>query len=388
VASSAEGSRQLCVRVVDPSLDPQLPAWGDCAGGWVPPAAAWVSLLAAAGVPFTAGPDSSFDDGEGLLIHFGDGSESADRPTLTIEPPADPEEALRLIAAQLGALVVPDLRGVLLPRLDDPGAAAKRYLGSWRHPDVAQDSWTALWDELEELGGQVSVFCCPGWVHPDGTVGPSRVASPAEWRALDDGVRRQVATLECHGYTHMHPDTQSWCAASDRFDNESWYREFHPPQSASDSPLTVQLGILERWNAALGSGTSVVAPGEAWDSITLTATKRAGFALFNSWSICRLDLAVPVWLGGVGSPYLDQEPDTWAGGPFPVVGYWHDRDMALRGAQWAPQLLRAWRDAGMTRFWSFAQLAAVYADPVDAVIENGEVSVRTAPNVPLRTIGE
>ena len=62
-----------------------------------------------------------------------------------------------------------------------------------------------------------------------------------------------------------------------------------------------------------------------------------------------------------------------------MVGYWHDRDMALRGPGWVPEQLDAWRDCGVRRFVAFADLAAAYATEVDAVLSDGRVEVRRAP---------
>ena len=99
----------------------------------------------------------------------------------------------------------------------------------------------------------------------------------------------------------------------------------------------------------------------------------------SSWGLCRLQLEVPTWTHLVTSPYLDEaDPDRFADG-LPVVGYWHDRDMAVHGAEWAPAWLDAWRDAGATRAWSFARLARAYGTPIDAALVDGEVVIRSAP---------
>jgi hypothetical protein len=373
----------LRVALLDPSLDRAAAAWGDCVGAWLPPGLAWLSILAGAGVPHTVVHEASEAGDAGLLIvtdhETWNGEGAADRAVLTGAPPDDPADALRLIAERMGALVRPDLRGVLVPRIDDPGSAAKRYLESWRHADVSDEAWNALWDALEGFG-TASVFCCPGWVEPDGTVVDSRTASPGEWAALDDGCRRGVAELECHGYTHVHPDTRRWVAAADRYSNVGWYRELAPPVDEVEPTIAAQENVLRAWQQACGAGSTLVAPGEAWGMNTVTAARRRGFELMNSWGLCRLQLEVPTWTHLVTAPYLD-EPDAAHIAPgFPVVGYWHDRDMAVHGPTWAPGWLDAWRDAGATRAWSFARLARAYATPIDAALVDGEVVIRSAPS--------
>jgi hypothetical protein len=47
--------------------------------------------------------------------------------------------------------------------------------------------------------------------------------------------------------------------------------------------------------------------------------------------------------------------------------------------------LRGWRDCGARRAMSFADLAAAYR-PIDAALVDGDVVVRSAPDVPLRLV--
>ena len=362
--------RPLRVTVVDPALDAAAPMWGDATATWQPSGVAWMGLLTAAGVP-VRGVAALDEEPAGLVIddRFG-------------RPPDDPAEALSLVRDALGAVVRPDLRGVLVLRLDDPGAAVRRHLDSWRHDDVAPAAWASLWDALRGFG-RASVFCCPGWVDDDGTVRPSREASPTEWAALDDGVVAGLIDLECHGFTHLHPDTTAWVAAPDRFAAAEWYREMWPPREREEPAVEVQAGILGAWQRACGRATTLVAPGEAWGANTVAAARQQGLDLFTSWGVCRLQLDVPVWSCGIGSPYLDEAEPSWLAAGLPAVGYFHDRDMAVHGPGWVGAQLDAWRDCGATRAWAFADLARAYRTPIDAVLDGGEVVVRHAPDVPL-----
>ncbi|HVE62409.1 MAG TPA: hypothetical protein VNB94_01215 [Mycobacteriales bacterium] len=378
---------KLCVRLVDPSLDPAARMWGDAREGWVSAAEDWLGTLVAAGVPVAAGPDASYDDGAGLLLlpdpDAVDVPAQPGRPVLTGPPPPGAAARLAAVRQALGALAVPDLRGVLLLRLDDPGAAVKCHLDWWRHDDVTPEAWEALWNAVGP-DGAVSLFCCTGFVRDDGTVVDSRTERPQEWAQLDIGVRRGAASLECHGHTHMDPDTAAWAGAPDRYSADHWFRELWPPRMATEPDVEVQERVLRRWQAAAGPGTSLVAPGECWGTATVTAARRRGFALMNSWGLCRLQLPVPTWTRGVGSPYLDKAHPAHLDEGLPAVGYWHDRDMALHGPAWAPQQLAAWRDCGATRLWSFDRLAGAYRTEIDAALVDGEVVVRSAPDVPLR----
>ena len=361
---------ELRVTLVAEELAADDGMWGDPSGGWQPPALAWLGRLAALGVPYDVQPTDA--GARGHVIDPQNGP-----------PPETAEQTLQLLAEQMGAVVVPDLRGVLVLRMDDPGAAVKEHLRSWAHPPLPVAAWQQLWDALAGFG-RVSVFCCPGYVRADGSVVDSRVELPEEWAALDEGVALGVAELECHGFTHMHPDSQAWLAAPDRFDDVRWYRELWPPHLEQEPSVQAQEARLRLWQDAVGrTGTALVAPGEEWGLNTLTAAKRSGFRIFNSWGLCFLGGKVPTWTTGIGSPYLDQpEPFTDC---LPQIGYWHDRDMAVHGPAWAGEQLAKWRDGGARRALSFADLAEAYA-PIDAALVDGDVVVRGAPEVPLRVV--
>jgi hypothetical protein len=59
--------------------------------------------------------------------------------------------------------------------------------------------------------------------------------------------------------------------------------------------------------------------------------------------------------------------------------------MALNGPGWVDEQLSRWRDCGAERAMSFADLAAAY-EPIDAVLADGQVAVRSAPQIPLRVV--
>jgi len=366
--------------------------WGDTVEGWADPALDWIGTLAAAGVPFGAHADPAADDGDGLLLlpdpeaWPSQAQQAADsgRPLVIGPPPEVHADRLRVIREALGALVRPDLDGVLVLRLDDPGASLREHLDGWRHPPVAQSAWDALWGTLSGFG-RVSVFCCPGWVERDGLLVDSRSRDRDTWQALERGVAAGVADLECHGHTHLHPNRDAWLAAPDRFTNPDWYRELWPPLEPAEPDWRDQARIIGRWQSACGQGTALVAPGEGWGAGTLRAARERGLKLVNSWGICRLDFPTPTWSRGVGSPYLDEAGPEWFTAGLPVIGYWHERDMAVGGPAWAPEHLERWRDAGARRAWAFADLARSYETPIEAYLENGEVRVVRAPAVPLIT---
>lgn len=373
---------QLRVTLVDHQLLTEHGMWGDPGGGWQPDGLAWLGRLTALGVPYDvcAQPAST---SSGLIIDPHDTCGAAG--ALTGPPPTTAEETLQVLAQRLGAVVVPDLRNTLVLRLDDPGAAVKEHLRGWAHAPMAKADWAALWAALDGWG-RVSVFCCPGYVREDGSVRDSREVLPQEWQQLDEGVARGAAELECHGFTHMHPDTSAWVAAPDGRDDMGWFRELWPPDLVEEPSVELQAARLRDWQGATGQpGTSLVAPGEEWGLNTLAAAQQAGFRLFNSWGLCLLDRPVPTWTTGIGSPYLDEADPSWFNDGLPQIGYWHDRDMVVHGPGWIGEQLGRWRDCGATRAISFADLARAY-EPIEAHLVDGEVLVTSAPDVPLRVV--
>jgi hypothetical protein len=382
-------ARRLSVTVVDAGLDRSAPMWGDASDDPGAAATEWICTLSAAGVAVRglASPDS---DDSGLLIvpepeawpELIERATSSGRPLLTGAPPASIPERLAAVREALGALVRPDFRNLLVLRLDDPGASVRCHLREWRHEAVHAESWDALWAALRGFG-RASVFCCPGWVESDGSVVDSRSRNPDEWAGVERGREAGLADLECHGYTHMHPDTSAWARAPDKHHETGWFRELWSPLEPEEPPAERQAEIIARWQEACGDATTLVAPGEGWGVHTLEAARLRGLELFTSWGVCRLTAEVPTWSRGIGSPYLDEVSPGWFESGLPVVGYWHDRDMAVSGPGWAPGLLSDWRDAGARRAWAFADLARAYRTPIDAELQAGRVTVRSGPDVPL-----
>src|SRR4051794_28727349 len=277
------GAVDLRVTIVDPALDPGAPMWGDARDGWVADAFEWLGTLAAAGVPLRALADRADDDGRGLLLlptpdavpGAAERAAAAGRPLLTGPAPPTAPERLGAVRDALGALVRPDLRGVLVLRLDDPGAAVREHLAPWRHGPVGAEAWDALWAALRGFG-RASLFCCPGWVEADGTVRSSREVNPGEWAALDAAVAGGLADLECHGFTHIDPDVEAWLSAPDRFEDAAWFRELWPPRRPREPDWPAQAERIASWQAACGTGTTLVAPGEGWGTETLRAARERG----------------------------------------------------------------------------------------------------------------
>jgi hypothetical protein len=60
----------------------------------------------------------------------------------------------------------------------------------------------------------------------------------------------------------------------------------------------------------------------------------------------------------VCAPYLNLPDSTWFGSGLPVVGYFHDYDVAAEGVGWMTQWLDRWQEAGACRLIDFRELAS------------------------------
>jgi len=65
------------------------------------------------------------------------------------------------------------------------------------------------------------------------------------------------------------------------------------------------------------------------------------------------------WTQHVVAPYLDQAEASWFEAGLPVVGYFHDRDLAVHGVSWIGKCLDRWQAAGARRLLDFRELATV-----------------------------
>jgi hypothetical protein len=300
-----------------------------------------------------------------------------------------------------------DFEHTLALRMDDPGAAQNVHLESWRYRQLDGPAWAAIGAELEARAARLSVGYVGGWVD-DGdatrgtlTVGgraverqPGRVhpspqviyESPGDaplagmhdyagqYRALCSLQARMVVGIELHGFTHMHPDSQAWAAAPDRYEDVGWYRELGaralpflaalPPES---HPLVVGMKELQRHFGERPS--TLICPGDQWTHEAFDVALSLGLAAVSSYYYAFRHDGRFCWAQHVCAPYLDEADGRWFDSGLPVVGYFHDADVALHGIDWLTDSLDAWSAAGARRFVTLRELAAasqVHIDVTDA----------------------
>jgi hypothetical protein len=315
-----------------------------------------------------------------------------------------------------------DLEGSLVLRMDDPGGAQNVYSKSWSYPKLGEDDWASLGTELHQRNARLSIGYVAGWVDDgDATRGhlevdgrkPPRVPgqvypSPlvkysdragnalgrvhdyeAEYRGIQALRAAGRGDVELHGYTHLHPDTLSWARAPDRYEAECWYRELGAPavatlsaRPAAEHPLALGMAALERFFGT--RPTTLICPGDQWTNAALERALDLGLWLVGSYYLAVRDGRRFCWCQHVCAPYLDEPDAAWFEAGLPVVGYFHDREVALEGTGWVSHWLDRWRECGARRLLDFRELASAVGRQLQCEDRGGAVSLAVrSPIAPL-----
>ena len=309
-----------------------------------------------------------------------------------------------------------DFDNTLVLRMDDPGGAQNVHSRDWYHSKLSEPDWSDITARLAARDARVSIAYVGGWVDDgDPMRGDLRVAGAAvervagqvlpsaqvcytdraghgpgtihdyesEFRGIE--VLRHAARgdVELHGHTHMHPDTQAWAAAPDRYESTHWFRELGKPASATiaardadQHPLAVGLQSLQRQFGA--APTTLVSPGDEWTESALERALDLGIRLVDSYYLALRYEGHLCWCQHVCAPYLDEAAPAWFAAGLPVVGYFHDRDLAMHGAAWLTACLDSWRDAGARRFIDFRELAGAVDRTLDFTVADGQAHLTVA----------
>jgi hypothetical protein len=301
-----------------------------------------------------------------------------------------------LVWGALGPVAWLDLAGALVLRMDDPGGAQNVHSAGWSHPKLAEPAWRSIGASLRRRRARLSIAYVAGWVDDgDPARGALRVdgrevarrpgavhPSPAvryedraghapgtlhdyasEFRGIQQLRAAGLAEVELHGYTHMHPDGAAWASAPDRYEAVAWYRELGAPAREALAatpperhPLALGLAAFERWFATRPA--ALVCPGDQWTDEVVERALALGFELVSSYYLGLRDGARLCWAQHVCAPYLDLPDPAWFAGELPVVGTFHDRDLALHGTAWLDAELERWQAAGARCCLDLRELAS------------------------------
>jgi hypothetical protein len=287
-----------------------------------------------------------------------------------------------------------DLANTLILRMDDPGGAQNVHSLPWAHRKLDRAAWRELSGDLSSRGARLSVGYVSGWVddgdairgdlrvdaqqvprlagqiYPSALVeyrdlaghNPGTVHDYAdEFTGIRDLRRARTAEVELHGYTHMHPDRAQWTAAADRYYGTHWYREFGADAARhyDNLPLDrhpLQLGIREIECRFGTRPSTLIFPGDKWTDASMEVALDLGLNLVSSYYLALRHGDRFCWATHVCAPYLDSAQPEWFDAGLPVIGYFHDRDLAVAGTSWMREWLDQWIADGARNLIDFRQL--------------------------------
>jgi hypothetical protein len=319
-----------------------------------------------------------------------------------------------------------DWSGTLVLRMDDPGSAESVHHSVYSHPRLDEAQWAALGYDLARRRARLSIGYVSGWVddgdtgrgvlkvggrtprrisgkvHPSPLVWYEDISRPggtvvhdyaAEFRGIQTLRKAGVADVELHGHTHIHPDTNAWSRAPDRYESVGWYRELGKAASAAIAsrprprhPLALGVAALRRFFNT--TPTTLICPGEDWTNSVLERALELDLQLVGSYYLALRDGSRFCWSQHVCAPYLDRPDSLWFDSGLPVVGYFHDFDLARGGMEWFSRWLDGWQSAGATRLIDFRELSAALSCRLHVHEQSSglELHVSDGSDTPIRQV--
>lgn len=318
-----------------------------------------------------------------------------------------------LVSASTVPVAWLDLESTMVLRMDDPGSCEQAYREEGFCTKLGEADWSRLGSELKERDARLSIGYVSGWVDDGqadrgqlkvsgrrpprvpGSVFPSpRVryevlqgshrGAVVDYESEYSGIRSLEsdgrASVELHGYTHVHPDAQAWACAEDRYEAVAWYRELGRAAAASivsrpqsEHPLVLGREGLRRFFGT--DPTTLICPGDEWTNEVLELALDLGLRLVSSYYLALRIQDRFCWATHVCAPYLDEPDVSWLDSGLPVIGYFHDFDVVRNGVEWLPRCLDSWHAVGVRRLIDFRGLAAALSIRLRTSTTGGTVSL-------------
>jgi hypothetical protein len=315
-----------------------------------------------------------------------------------------------------------DWQNTLVLRMDDPGSSETVYNKRYKKNKLRKEEWREIGDELLKRNGRMSIGYVSGWVDDGddsrgklfingeavervpGKVYPSSFVKyqaagsheknifdyKEEFDSIQELRENGLAEVEMHGFTHVFPDRNAWLKAPDKYDNNAWYREFGSDaiQYLKENPQDIHPldSALQQFQLLFNiKPVTLISPGEVFTNAILIDALNKGLMLVSSYYLATRHNNRFCWSQHVCSPYLDKPEEKWLDAGLPVVGYFHDFDIAEKGVGWFSDCLIRWEDAGVKRLIDFYELNAILNLQSEIKIEDEVISLilRTDPDFPI-----
>jgi hypothetical protein len=290
-----------------------------------------------------------------------------------------------------------DFSGCMILRMDDPGGSQNVFSRDWAHQKISRKQWADLGLDLKRRQGSLSIGYVAGWVddgdsrrgclHVAGQC-PPRVPGKTypspfvkyedlhghlpgtvhdyseEYQSIKQLLDQGIVDIALHGYTHINPDTSAWAQATDRYDCIDWYRELGKAaaeaiihRSEREHPLNLGMAAINKLFGIRPS--TLICPGDEWTDEALEHAVKLGLQLVSSYYLALRHEDHLCWTTHVCAPYLDEPDSRWFDAELPVIGYFHDRDIAIHGTEWFITHLNQWQEAGAKMFIDFKQFTSL-----------------------------
>jgi len=317
-----------------------------------------------------------------------------------------------------------NFENTLVLRMDDPGSSEIVHHSIYQNTKLTEADWKVIGEELQKRKARMTLGYVPGWVddgdntrgnliingantiRSKGKVYPSPlvkyVAIEKEWkkkvfdyesefRGIQQLRKKGLVEAELHGYTHIHPDKESWINAHDRYDNKAWYREFGrntidyiKNMTAEEHPF--ESGLKAFQEIFQTDPSALICPGDEFTNDVLAKAMEAGLMFVSSYYLAvRIDNRL-CWDQYVCAPYLDRYDPSWFDAGLPVVGYFHDFDISINGADWLSECLENWQQAGVKYFIDFRELAGIVSHTISLNKVGNEYQLKVQTEDKWKTI--
>ena len=131
-----------------------------------------------------------------------------------------------------------------------------------------------------------------------------------------------------------------------------------PPGGSPEPGHAVRLGAAALRAHFAEEPTTFVCPGQAWTERALEAALAEGLRLVAADGLALRDRERFCWCPDIPTAYLGEPDPAQLDSELPVLGLFHDLELAVEGVGWLPAKLDGWRAAGARRFIDLRELAA------------------------------
>jgi hypothetical protein len=306
-----------------------------------------------------------------------------------------------------GGMVSVNLENTMILRMDDPGSCERVYLKGYDTLILAKEDWHDILGLLKKNHAKLSIMYVPLWLDDanfengnlfiEGRQIKDRKAGiryyskdvtfvkrhggnldrtydyHSEFLAIKEGIRTGSLDIESHGLTHVDTNTDSWYRARDRYDNLKWYHEFrhvHDNRDAADDDQTKMLrdsaeAIEEVWGIR---PVAVTPSGHEQSKNSERIARDTGYKLFSSDYNAVLKNNMILRNDKIKSIFFEstRADRSMADSGYPIVGVFHDYEIANRGLSWLELCLSSWKKEGINRFMTLRELAGYLCAVIEA----------------------